>query len=69
MILLEFLTWQSRYGNNDASARKHNIESSLIGTTAILRTSHQSKDVEKVIGVDDALVDIDFKRNLKLIVS
>ena len=57
---------QPRFGATYPS-RKHGIESSFIGTIGILRTGNELKDIQQTIGVDDALIDIDFKRNLGII--
>ena len=56
-----------RNGSNIIRPRKHGIESSLIGTFSVLAKSRSYKSVESIIKVDDALIAMDFKRNLLIL--
>lgn len=56
-----------RNGSNIIRPRKHGIESSLIGTFAILTKNHTFLSGEGLSKVDDALIYLDFEHNLKVL--
>ena len=58
--------WRLPRAGYRISGRKHGIESSLFGTISILRTANTLINIESTIKVDQALIDIDFQRNLEL---